>query len=363
MNPILLDRNENRYGPAPECLAVLREAGPELLFNYTRDFQKGYYSDLSRKLAEIHGVPEKRVVLGYGCEDLLKQAIHHWLRPGDRCLIPSASWWYYRSIADEVGGVTLPYPIVEEPTEYVYDVESLLRIQRETPARVLLISSPNNPTGNRFPASRLPEMLAGFRDAIVVYDEAYWGFSHGGSEDLAGMTDAYPNLLVLRTFSKLYALAGARIGYGIAGTALASFLKFSARNLGYNRISERLALAALSNPGYYARIRDGMVADRRTILETLRGFPGIRAYSSDANFVLARFPPSAVAQVKAELDRRGLIVKFFTEPDFVDCARITLGTPQENAILVAAFREILPSTAGVSAARSSSTDSGSRSAG
>jgi histidinol-phosphate aminotransferase len=363
MKPILLDRNENRYGPAPECLAVLKDVGPELLFNYTRDFQKGYYSDLSRRLAEIHGVPENRLVLGYGCEDLLKQAIHHWLQPGGRCLIPSASWWYYRSVADEVGGVTVQYPIVEEPTAYRYDVDALLRIQRETPARILLISSPSNPTGNRFPAERLAEVLVAFRDAIVVYDEAYWGFTEDSAGDPATMTDDHPNLLVLRTFSKLYGLAGARIGYGIAGTGLESFLKFSARNLGYNRISERLALAAISNPGYYARIRRNMIADRRVILETLRGFAGVRAYDSDANFLLARFPPFAAARVKGGLDRRGLIVKFLTESDFVDCARITLGTSEENARLVAAFHEILRAPPGVSKGASAVLDSGSRSSG
>lgn len=343
MKPILLDRNENRYGPAPECLAVLQSVGPELLFNYTRDFQQGYYSDLSRRLAEIHGVPEKQLVLGYGCEDLLKQAIHHWLRPGERCLIPSASWWYYRSVADEVGGVTVQYPIVEEPTCYRYDVEALLRMQRETPARVLLISSPSNPTGNRFPAERMAEVLAGFRDAIVVYDEAYWGFTDDPNGDVATMKSDHPNVLVLRTFSKLYGLAGARIGYGIAGSGLESFLKFAARNLGYNRISEQLALAALSNPGYYSRIRRSMIADRHALIETLRGFAGVRAYDSDANFVLARFPSSMVVRVKEGLDRRGFIVKFFREPEFLHCSRITLGTSEENGRLIAAFREIFQS--------------------
>ncbi|MEO8191035.1 MAG: aminotransferase class I/II-fold pyridoxal phosphate-dependent enzyme [Acidobacteriota bacterium] len=341
MTPILLDRNENRYGPAPECLAALREASPDLLFNYTRDFQRGVYSALSERLAEMHGVPEKRVLLGYGCEDLLKQAVHHWVRSGERCLIPSASWWYYRSIADEVGGVTVEYPIVEEPTTYSYDLEALTRIAREKPAPLLLISSPNNPTGNRFPASRLGEILDAFRDSVVVFDEAYFGFSDAPPEDAATLTDRYPNLLVLRTFSKLYGLAGARIGYGIAGKGLESFLKFSSRNLGYSRISERLALAALSNPGYYARVRGSVIADRRRVIAALRTFPGVRAYDSDANFILARFPPAAVADIRAELDRRGLVLKFFTEEAFRDCARITLGTPEETSVLVAAFQEVL----------------------
>jgi histidinol-phosphate aminotransferase len=362
MQAILLDRNENHYGPAPECLAVLREAGPEILFNYTRDFQKGYYSELSRRLAEMHDVPERRVVLGYGCEDLLKQAVHHWLRPGDRCLIPSASWWYYRSIAEEVDGVTVQYPIVEGPTTYDYDIDALLRIQRDTSARILLISSPNNPTGNRFPARRLPEILEEFPDAIVVYDEAYWGFAEERSEDVVLMTHDHPKLLVLRTFSKLYGLAGARIGYGIAGAGLETFLKFSARNLGYNRLSEQLALAALSNPAYYERIRRSTIADRRMILDTLRRLPGVQPFESDANFVLVRFGSTTVARWKTELDRRGLTVKFFSEPDFVDCARITLGTPEENARLVAAFHEIVRQPTGVSPHAPSMIDSGCRAA-
>ena len=86
MTPILLDRNENRYGPAPECLAALRTTPPESLFNYTRDFQRGFFSPLSRRLADLHVVPEKRIILGYGCEDLLKQAIHHWVQPGEPLL-------------------------------------------------------------------------------------------------------------------------------------------------------------------------------------------------------------------------------------------------------------------------------------
>ncbi|MEO8430495.1 MAG: aminotransferase class I/II-fold pyridoxal phosphate-dependent enzyme [Acidobacteriota bacterium] len=341
MSPILLDRNENRYGPAPECLAALREIEPEVLFNYTRDFQKGYYSALSRRLAEIHGVPEDRLLLGYGCEDLLKQSIHHFVRRGERCLIPSASWWYYRSIADEVGGVTIEYPIVEGALAFDYDIEALLRIQRETPARILLIASPNNPTGNAFPTERLPEVLEAFRDSLVVYDQAYFGFSDEPADDVPALASTYPNLLVLRTFSKLYGLAGARIGYGIAGTGMDAFRQFAARNLGYSRISERLALAALSNPEYYARVRRSMVADRRKIITALRAFPGVQAWDSDANFLLARFPAPMAAAVKAELERRGLVLKFFSEPAFAHCARITLGTPDETVALVGALQEIL----------------------
>lgn len=339
---IYLDRNENRYGPPKACVELLRDAPAELLYNYTRAFKKGYYSSLSRRLAEMHDVDEKRVVLGYGCEDILKQAVHHFLRPGERCFVPTASWWYYQAIAEEVDGVTVSYPLVERERSYEFDVEAMKEAHREARARVLLISTPNNPTGNVFPYERLPEILDHFREAVVVVDEAYWGFVDNGALDCAKLVHDFPNLLVLRTFSKLYGLAGARIGYGLTGAGLGSFLKFSARYLGYNRISERLALAALDDADYAETIRTQMAADRERITDCLRGFSPIRAYESSANFLLVRFPEPIVAPLKTALDQRGLVIKFFSEPGFVNCARITLGTDEENAMLVAAFQEVLP---------------------
>jgi histidinol-phosphate aminotransferase len=339
---ILLDRNENHYGPAPECFEVLRTLGPEVLYDYTRDFKHGYYSALSRRLADLHGVDEKRVILGYGCEDILKQAVHHAIRPGERCFIPSASWWYYRAIADEVEGVTVEYPLAPAGNTYAFDVDALKALHLQQSARIVLISSPNNPTGNMFPMERLSETIGHFRDAMVVVDEAYYGLADGPSFDAVALTNDHPNLLVLRTFSKLYGLAGARIGYGIAGKGLGKFLKFTARNLGYSRVSERLALAALDNPAYYEDVRAKMAADRKRICASLRHFEGVRAYDSQANFILAKFPSRLVAPLKAGLEARGLFIKFLTEPAFVDAARITLGTQEENTWLVQSFEELLP---------------------
>lgn len=341
MPPIFLDRNENHYGPAPACLDVLKQLAPELLYNYSRDFKRGYYSALSQRLAAHHNIDEKRIVLGYGCEDILKQAVHHWLRPGERCFVPSASWWYYGAIADEVDGVTIRYPLVESETAYAYDVEHLVELHRNNRARILLIASPNNPTGNVFDPAQLPKVLEHFRDAMVVLDEAYWGFV-ADAPDTARLADEYPNLLILRTLSKIYGLAGVRIGYGIAGKGLGTFLKFSARYLGYNRVSEQLALAALDSPDYYVGIRNKMAVDRERFYALLRTFPGIRVYESVANFVLVRFPEQVAAPLKAGLERRGIYPKFLAEPAFAHCARISLGTTEEDSELLEALRELLP---------------------
>jgi histidinol-phosphate aminotransferase len=353
MRPVHLDRNENHYGPAPACLAALRSVEPALLHDYTRDFERGYYSELSRRLAELHGVDEKQIVLGYGCEDILKQAVHHGLRAGERCFVPSASWWYYGAIASEVDGVTVRYPLVETERCYRYDLDQLFDLHRRNRARVLLLATPNNPTGNVIEPALLPAILERFRDAMVLLDEAYWGFGEGGA-DSARLTAEYPNLLVLRTFSKLYGLAGARIGYGVAGRGLEGFLKFSARYLGYCRVSERLALAALSSPEYYAGIREKMSIDGRLFVELLRRFDGIRAYDSAANFLLVRFPERVAGPLRRELEARGLYAKFLDEPDFLHCARISLGTEEENARLRAAFEELLPGMVGVEPAQPAS---------
>lgn len=341
MKSILFDRNENRYGPAPVCLDLLRDFPPDLLYNYSRDFQRGITSPLSLRLAESNGVEEHRILLGYGCEDLLQKTLRVFVRAGDRCLLPNASWWYYRRIIEEVDGIAQEYPIREASAAYTYDLDALLGMLRERSARLLLIASPNNPTGNVFPAADLPALLERFPDVLVILDEAYRGFSDG-QQNTAALTDRFPNLIVLRTFSKLYALAGARIGYAITAAGQDRLRRFCALNLGYHRISERLALAALESHDYYEEIRRYIAADRRRLTDLLRTFDGVRAYESEANFLLVRFPGQIVAPLRTALAERGLIVKFFDEPAFACCARITLGTREENARLNDALRKIVP---------------------
>ncbi len=347
---ILFDRNENRFGPAPACLEVLRQADAELLFNYTRAFLQGNYSDLSVRLSEMHGVAEDRIILGYGCEDILKQAVHYFLKPGRTILIPAASWWYYTAIADEVGGVTVQFPLIEKPTTYEFDVDALIAMKAEHDPGMVLIASPNNPTGNVLSRADLVRVLEAYSDTPVMLDQAYFGLTRDETDEFSQLTEKYPNLLILRTFSKLFALAGVRIGYGIIGLGLGGFQKFCGRNLGYNRISELLALAALDSPEYYRDIALKMAADRETMYELFRSYDGCRVFDSEANFVLVKFPDHVVPVLKEELDRQGLIIKFFKEPGFIGYARISLGTDQENARLCEAIRQAWPAAAASAAA-------------
>ncbi len=344
---IHLDRNENRYGPAPACLRVLAEATPDLLFNYSRSFERGSSSDLAAHLARMHGVAEDRLILGYGCEDILKEAVHHFLPAGRAVAIPSASWWYYHAVAGEVGGVTVEYPIRAGATCYEYDVDALIRLRETASPALVLVASPNNPTGNSLGHEPLLRVLDAYRDVPVILDQAYHGFTPSGSDGIGELTRQYPRLLVLRTFSKLFALAGVGIGYAVCGDDLEAFRAYSARYLGFNRLSEELALAALASPAYYREVAVGMEESRQRLYRLFRSLPGCAAFESDANFVLVRLAPAMATLLARELPACGLVVKFLKEPGFEHHARISLGTAQEIDQLVRAVEALAAADAAI----------------
>jgi histidinol-phosphate aminotransferase len=338
-NPIHLDRNENLYGPAPKCFEVLKNITLEELSVYSRDYQRGVKSSLSERLAAEHGIPEDRLLMSEGSEDMLKQAVHCYLGPGEKILCPDQSWWYYRAVAAEVGGETITYRLRETGTAYAYDVDEMIDLYRRVSPRVVLIASPNNPTGNSFRDADLERLTEAFRESIVILDEAYFGFADAPPARLGGLIDRYRNLLILRTFSKFYALAGARIGYAAAGASLSRLTKFASRYLGYNRISELLALAALDSPEYYRTVNLRIREDRERCHAFFAERPSMTCFRSDANFVLVRIPPELTPRLRTTLEREGIFVKFFSEPEFAHCIRITIGTEIQNSRLLGILRD------------------------
>ena len=143
---IYLDRNEYNYGPAPEVGEVLKNFDPNKLCFYTRIYDEGKKSILSDYLSQVYDIPEKQIILGYGGEDILKQVVHCFLAGKEKqktLLIPKFSWWYYKSIADEVEGRSVLYPLYEEGNTFKYDFKAMQEaVEREKPEMVL-IASPN----------------------------------------------------------------------------------------------------------------------------------------------------------------------------------------------------------------------------
>ncbi|MCB2204517.1 histidinol-phosphate aminotransferase family protein [bacterium] len=334
---LYFDRNENQYGPAPACFEALRNAGIAEMSFYSRDFMRKVKSPLSERLAADFGVEEKQVLLGYGGEDLLKQTVHCYLAAGERIMIPSHSWWYYKTIADEVDGVKVEYPIVEGDESYEYDVPEMLRLYDEHRPAVVLISTPNNPTGNVLSREDLLRVAEHMKDTVVVLDQAYWSYADQGNDFIGELNRRFPKLLVIRTFSKYYALAGVRIGFAVLGSALETLERYSARYLGYHRLSEPVAMAALDSVAYYQDVAQKMEEDKEMFLNRLGGFPGFKVFRSWANFILVKIPEDLMAPLKEYLTGKGLIVKFMNEELLHSHMRITLGTQEQNRILADAI--------------------------
>jgi len=333
---IFLDRNENNYGPAPACFEALRKADLTRLSWYDRSFTKGVKSVLSDRLARDFDIPEDRIILGYGAENILKQTIRCYLESKATLMVPAYSWWYYKLIASEVGGESVEYPMNIRADRFEYDLQGMRKVYvRERPS-VVFISSPNNPTGNSLPLADLRSVLKDFRASVVVMDEAY--AYHGRIDYVKDLVEENPNLLVIRTFSKYYALAGMRIGFGLLGKNLSALAKYMNRYLGYHRVSEEVAIAALDSPEYYSGIARKMAEDKENYYAQLGQIPGWRVFKSDANFILAEFPSADKERLQAYLKERGLIIKFMGEPLLNSHVRITLGTQEENRLVINAIK-------------------------
>lgn len=339
MENFYLDRNENNYGPSPACLEVARNASADLFYQYSTDYKQGMKSILSGRLSKEFNIPEKRVLLGYGAEDLLKQVVQCHLTEGKKLMIPSHSWWYYNEIANEVNGINVEYPLIEGKNSYYYDIEKLLEIYNSEKPDIVFISSPNNPTGNSITSDNLIKVLDNLSESVVVLDEAYW-FSND-NEQAAKLVNTYPNLIIIRTFSKLYALAGIRIGYALVGENLTLLTRMSNRYLGYNRISQRIAIAALDSPDYYADLSAKMSSDRELFYNELNKLPGFNVYKSDANFVLVKIPKEIMTPLNNFLKEQGIIIKFMNEELLNSHLRISLGTQEQNRKAIKYIKEFM----------------------
>jgi histidinol-phosphate aminotransferase len=172
------------------------------------------------------------------------------------------------------------------------------------------------------------------KDTVVVIDEAYTLFYNKDHSHLKELIEEFPNLLIIRTFSKYYGLAGVRIGFALMGKNHEQFSLFSARYLGFNRLSERIAIAALDSKEYYEGMCKKMNADMDMFFTEFNKLPGFKAYRSFANFILVKIPSEIKESLNKYLTERNMIVKFMAEDGLFSHIRITIGTLEQNAMLM-----------------------------
>ncbi len=333
---IVLDRNENNYGPSPKCHEVMRNMTMEYFSTYSRDYPRR----IKRRIGEQYHVDPEGVVVGYGAEDLLKQVVHWAAAPSSSVALPDMSWWYYKQIVGEVGARMVEYHVKEGADTWDFDDAEICSILRGKP-RLFIMASPSNPTGNYLGVDRLKKYLeAKDPSTVFVLDEAYWGFGAPAFPEAEAC--CYENLIVLRTLSKYYALAGLRIGFAFLGKGLTEFATYKSVYLGFNRTSEEMLFAAFDkeSEAYYKEKAALIVEDGKMYFDELRRM-GFRPFRTSANFILARLPAQAYAILKEKLPLRGIVIRFLVEPAFENCIRISIGTREQNRLLVEIMKDLL----------------------
>lgn len=331
-----LDRNEFNFSPSQEVIDAIKQFDIQKLAFYTRIYDEGKKSIFSVFLSELYAIDEHQIILGYGAEDLLKMAVHFFLTQEDgnkTIFIPKFSWWYYKSIADEVNGITMQYPVYETEDSFAYDFEGLQHMIAEHCPKILLVASPNNPTGNGLTPDeldRLAQMLP--PTSVMLVDEAYASYVSSDISYVRDMITRYPNVVFCRTLSKFYGLPGLRWGFGFVGIGpeMERFGRYANKYLGYDRLSEEVAIAALKSDAHYREIADVMQEARDMYTREVGALDGFKVYKSIANFILIKYPIAMKEALQTAFAGQGYKVKFMNEPDINTHMRITLGRREQN---------------------------------
>ena len=287
-------------------------------------------NELRERLAALHGHPVEGTWCANGSNEVIQQLLQAYGGPGRRAVTFEPTY----SLHSRLGWVTntdVASVRLDEP--WTIGSEDVARARAHDPD-VVFVCSPNNPTGNAQPTEVVAE-LAGTTDALVIVDEAYVEF---GGTSAAGLISANPNVVVVRTFSKAFALAGARLGYCLAHPDVVEDIRRVRLPYHLSALAQAAGLAALDHRDDALRILDAVRTQRDRILAALPEL-GVEAFGSDANFVLFRPPGDAAAVWEGLLDR-GVLIRDFTNL-IPGCLRVTAGTPEEVGRFLSAIEEVL----------------------
>jgi histidinol-phosphate aminotransferase len=317
---IKLSANENPLGTSPQAQAARHTAGDQARYPDPDSVA------LRQALGALHAIASERIVMGTGSDELLNLAAQAFAGPGDQVVYVRYGFSVYDIAARRCGAE----PVVAPDRDYGTDVDALLAAV--TPAtRVVFLANPNNPTGSYIGADELARLHAGLRpDILLVIDQAYAEYVAPGDDDGALALAAHaPNVLVTRTFSKIYGLAGERVGWATGDAALIDMLNRIRGPFNLSLSAQATALAAVADQGFVQASFAHNRAERTRFVDRLAalGNRGLRALPSEANFVLIEFSGGLSAQAAyLGLMEHGYITRWLPGQGLPQCLRITIGT-------------------------------------
>lgn len=319
---IKLNTNENPYPPSPKVFEAIRNTGADALRRYPSPMA----DDFRRVAARVHGVTPACVIAGNGSDDILQIALRTYCGAGDVLASPEPTYSLYPVLCElaDVRFVTVPWA-----EGWTLPTDALLA----TNPRAIFFANPNAPSGTWVPASAVSD-LAARTEALVLVDEAYVDF---GDDNCLGLLARHENVLVTRTLSKGYGLAGLRFGYAIGHPGVIEQMTKVKDSYNCDAIAIAAACAALEDQAY-AREQWSRVRSERARVTAELDRRAFSVIPSRGNFVLATLPSAAYARPLYEaMKARGVLVRFFDKAGLNDKLRITIGTPDENSALLAAL--------------------------
>ncbi len=314
---ILLDANENSWG------STFTEINGLSLNRYPDPHQNG----LRQLVGKYLSIPSENLFFGVGSDEIIDLLIRIFCDPGkDKVLIPEPTYGMYK-VACDVNDVETVTVLLDD--NFQLDLVEIKNIYEEK-IKIIFLCSPNNPTGNLLNKNDVISLCKSL-NSIIIVDEAYIDFSGDGT--LINEIKNYPNLIVLRTFSKAWGLAGIRLGYCIANTEIINLLFKIKAPYNINSLTRYALESSFKNSDLKEKYIKGIVKERERLKNQLETLPGIiKVYNSDANFLLVKFNDGK--SVQAELAEKGIIVRDRgSQPKLENCLRISIGSEEENDLL------------------------------
>lgn len=326
---IKLASNENPLGPSPKALAAMHEAVERAHFYPDGG---GYY--LRQAIAEKFGLGMENVILGNGSNEIIEFVGKAFLKPGDEVIAAEHAFVVYKLMATLFGAKTVEVP---DP-DFTHDLDAML--EAITPrTREVFIANPNNPTGTLVSEEAVDRFMDRVPDhVVVVFDEAYYEFLESPPDTLKYVREGRPNVVVLRTFSKIQGLAACRIGYGLGSKEIVDVLHKTRQPFNVNAIAQAAALAGLADEEHQTRTRDITIEGRNYLQAEFDGM-GLTYVPSFANFVLVKVGDGDA--VFDKLLRKGVIVRAMRGYKLPEWIRVSVGTREQNERFVCELKAVL----------------------
>jgi histidinol-phosphate aminotransferase len=331
LDPVKLASNENALGPSPAALAVLRESASHL-----HRYPDPAGRRLKERVARLHGVTTAQIVLGSGSNELIELAVRTFVSGTEEGLVSKGTFVAYERAFQSQN---VPYQTV--PMAGTAQDLAALAAAAGPRTKIIFLANPNNPTGGAATREQVATFLSAIpRHVVVVLDEAYAEYARAEAFGSAlALTQHHPQLLVLRTFSKIHGLAGLRVGYGVGPAPMIEYLDRVRMPFNASSAAQAAALAALDDEDHVARSR-ALVRDEEPRLRRALTELGLDVAPSEANFLFIDVRRDGEATFQALL-QRGVIVRPMRPYGFPTHLRVTIGTARENDRFLAALREVL----------------------